>query len=125
MVLILGKDVGEDQAVESNLYSYGFLLDCYRLYIMLSHVSLINFLMGLCRTSTIVFFAILTRIFFRYFGLTNVFVGTNDNYGLSNNTFDLQALPDGVLWGYMLLLKLYSEQVTHTYKGSNITNILL
>ena len=92
---------------------------------MLSHVSFINFLIGLCRTSIIVLFALLVRIVCRYFNITNVFVGTNDNYGFTNSVFDLKGLPDGVLWGYLLLLRLYSQQKTQTYKGSNITNVLL
>lgn len=92
---------------------------------MLSHISFINFLMGLCRSSTIAMMAIAVRIISRYFGLTSVFLGTNDSYGFMTNIFNLQALPDGVLWGYMLLLRQYSKQVTHTYADSNITNILM
>ena len=125
IVLILGEDIHGRDPVDFTLYSYGFLVDFYRIYIMLSHVSFLNLLIGLCRSSAMVMLTLSIRIVCRYFGYFNVFLGTNDNYGFSSTVFDLQALADGVLWVYLLLLRLYSPQNTITYSESHITNILL
>lgn len=107
------------------MHSYGIFLHLYRIYLMLSHVSFLNFILGLVRSSTIAFITLNTRIFCRYFDIVNVFLGTNDNYGLETSILNLEALSDGILWLYMVLMCLYSPKAGVTYSNSQITNILL
>ncbi len=49
---------------------------------MLSHVSFLNWLIGMLRNSLIVTLVLSIRIFCRYFNYVSVFLGTNDDYGL-------------------------------------------
>jgi hypothetical protein len=93
---------------------------------MLSHVSFLNWLIGIFRNSSIVTLAISIRIFCRYFNYVSVFLGTNDDYGIMEVRFiNMHSLSDLVLIVYLIFLCLYSPSKTKTYGNSNITNILL
>lgn len=107
------------------MHSYSFFLNFYRLYIMLSHVSFLNWILGIFSQSIIVTIALGIRIFCRYFNYVSVFLGTNDHYGFDMNFFDLHSFSDSVLIVFLILLRLYNPEKTKTYESSNVTNILL
>lgn len=111
----MGQSISSTETIHYETHSYSFFLDFYRLYIMLSHVSFLNWLIGLFRSSTIVTIALSIRIFCRYFNYVSVFLGTNDNYGVEASFFNLHALSDLVLIIYLILLCLYSPTKTITY----------
>ena len=83
VVLVIGQDITSMQEIQYETHSYSFFLDFYRLYIMLSHVSFLNWLIGIFRNSSIVALTLSVRVFCRYFNYVSVFLGTNDNYGMT------------------------------------------
>jgi hypothetical protein len=50
---------------------------------MLSHVSFLNWLIGIFKNSFIVALTLSVRIFCRYFNYVSVFLGTKDDYGMT------------------------------------------
>lgn len=124
-MLVVGQDISDSLIIHYSMHSYSFLMDFYRLYIMLNHVSFLNWLIGIFRNSFIVFLTLSIRISCRYFNYSSVFLGTNDSYGVDHDFFDLKSLPDSVLILYLILLCLYSPTVTKTYNNSSVTNVLL
>jgi hypothetical protein len=101
------------------------LVSVYGLYLLFNHVSFLNFLMGMMRYAGTVVLVLTVRIACRYGGVVDAFLGTNDNYGFEGWFIDGEALSDGVLWVYLILLSLYSPQASTKYSHSQITNILL
>jgi hypothetical protein len=112
------------EVLQSETHSYSFFLDFYRLYIMLNHVSFINWLIGLFRSSLVVVIALSIRIVCRYFGYVSVFLGTTENDGDGSEVVNLNSGSDLVLVVYLILVCLYSPKKTITYEGSSVTDVL-
>jgi hypothetical protein len=91
---------------------------------MLNHVSFINWLIGLFRSSSIVVIALSIRIICRYFGYVSVFLGTTENYEMSTQFFNFNSVSDLVLVVYLVLLCLYSPTKTSKYEGSTVTDVM-
>lgn len=126
VVLIVGQNITAGELITYEVHSYSFLLDFYRLYIMLSHVSFLNWLIAISRSSIILTLAICIRVACRYFGYVSVFLGTNDDYGLVEvKLVNIHSISDLFLIVYLVLLRLYSPNKTKTYDNTQVTNILL
>lgn len=93
---------------------------------MLSHVSFLNWLIAISRSSIILTLAICIRVACRYFGYVSVFLGTNDDYGLVEvKVVNIHSISDLFLIVYLVLLRLYSPKKTKIYDNTQVTNILL
>lgn len=93
-----------------------------RLYILLNHVSVINFFIGLFANPTIVLIAICFKIVSRNLNIVSVFIGTNENYGFSN-ILSFSSLDDTFLWGYLILLSLFNRKAKKTFEACQILDI--
>jgi hypothetical protein len=127
VVLIMNQSISSQDFIQYDTHSYSFFLYFYRLYIMLSHVSFLNWILGIFRSSLVVVLALSIRITCRYFNYVSVFLGTNDNYGAGaySTFFNLYAMSDLVLIVYLIFLCSHSQTKTISYSGSSVTNILL
>ena len=88
----------------------------------MSHVSVVNFLLGVFRRSFMALLAISFKIVCRHFGAVSILMGTNESYGFGG-LLSFGSLDDTFLWVYLILLLMYSPAGIPTFSGSNIVNI--
>ena len=81
LYLLIIRDIHPPEIQHFPTFSYEIVVMISRLYILLNHVSVINFLIGLFANPTIVFIAISFKIISRHLNIVSIFIGTNENYG--------------------------------------------
>lgn len=95
-----------------------------RIIILLSKVSVLNFLIGLFQSQLLVVFTIMFRTACSFFSFILVFFGTEDNYEYYVQYFVPSSLgTDILLWIYLILLKTDNPSSTVKFQGTDITNI--
>lgn len=63
-------------------YPLNWLTEAFRIFILFSHVSIINFITGLFKNQYMVLFSILARMLSRLLKYRNEVIGFGENYGL-------------------------------------------
>lgn len=106
------------------LRSWWVLINFGRLLVMFSKVSVLNFLIGLFQVDWLVAFTLIFRSICSYFRLIVVFMGTEDDYEfIWAGMVPTSVFIDLILWGYLLLLRIYSQASRLKFSGTEITNI--
>lgn len=111
-----------DHAFEKR--NWWVFLEVGRVMILLSKVSVLNFLIGLFESQLLVVLALMFRTACSFFSFILVFFGTEDNYEYYVQYFVPSSLgTDILLWAYLMLLRTYSPSSTVKFAGTDITNI--
>jgi hypothetical protein len=104
--------------------NWWIFIELGRAIILLSKVSVLNFLIGLFQSQFLVVFTIMFRTVCSFFKFILVFMGTEDNYEYYVEYFvPSSIITDILLWIHLIFLKMYNPSSTVKFQGTDITNI--
>lgn len=107
-----------------NRRNWWIFIELGRIIILLSKVSVLNFLIGLSQSQFLVLFTLMFRTFCSFFSYILVFMGTEDKYVFYVQYFiPSSIITDILLWMHFIFLKMYNPSSTIKFQGTDITNI--
>lgn len=107
-----------------SLKNWWLVVELVRVTVLLAKVSLLTFLIGVSQNKWLVVLTLLFRNICSYYKEIIVFMGTDDNYAyFIQDIVPKSIVIDLILWGYLLILKIYSTSKSIKFASTDITNI--